>query len=62
MEELCMNVIVAHTPDLKKIAQSNSKTDRGLKERTELPKRVRQIFDVFGVADPEDINSAKAQE
>ena len=28
MEELCMNVIVAHTPDLKKIAQSNSKTDR----------------------------------
>ena len=28
MEELCMNVIVAHTPDLKKIAQSNSKTDK----------------------------------
>ena len=35
--------------------------DRGLKVRTELPKRVRQIFDIFGVADPEDINSAKDQ-
>ena len=28
MEGLCMNVIVAHTPDLKKIAKSNSKTDK----------------------------------
>ena len=36
--------------------------DRGLKVRTELPKRVRQIFDIFGVADPEDINSANGQE
>ena len=36
--------------------------DRGLKVRTELPKRVRQIFEIFGVADPEDINSADAQE
>ena len=36
--------------------------DRGLKVRTELPKRVRQIFEIFGVADPEDINSANGQE
>lgn len=35
---------------------------RGLKVRTELPKRVRQIFEIFGVTDPEDIDTANDQE
>ena len=35
--------------------------DRGLKVRTELPKRVRQIFEIFGVADPENVNTVNAQ-
>ena len=35
--------------------------DRGLKVRTELPKRVRQIFEIFGVEDPEDVNTVNAQ-
>jgi len=52
------------TVDNALMSASNYKIidDRGLKVRTELPKRVRQIFELFGVEDPEDINSADAQE
>ena len=33
--------------------------DRGLKVRTEMPKRVRRIFEIFGVEDPDDINNVQ---
>lgn len=35
--------------------------DRGLKVRTEMSKRVRRIFELFGVEDPDDINGVQAE-
>ena len=33
--------------------------DRELRVRTEMPKRVRRILEIFGVEDPEDINNVQ---